>query len=221
MATDYAEKEREFVGALVEDTGTTLEGWMAAIAATGLSDRNAIIDWLRHQGFAFSRASWLERIHHNGGRLIYAGDVAPAETEAPPVREKQEARRETAQSEQPPTALAHSAEVAALMAQAKGLRPLAELVLREIGAIVPSTRFEPRPPLIMAAAPEPYLALWPQPKQLRLYGDFSGWSAPDVRAAEPILRSPPPFPNVVALDDARRIDPTFRGLVKAAARTKA
>ena len=46
---------------------------MAAIAESGRTERNDIIDWLRHQGFQFSWASWLERIHHNGGRLIYAG----------------------------------------------------------------------------------------------------------------------------------------------------
>jgi hypothetical protein len=72
MAVDFAEKERDFLDSLAEDTGRDLAGWMAAIAATGLDDRNAIIDWLRTQGFLFAKASWLERIHHNGGRPIYA-----------------------------------------------------------------------------------------------------------------------------------------------------
>src|SRR5690349_2173712 len=78
MSTDYAEKERDFIAGLAEDTGRDLAGWMAAIAETGLTERNAIIDWLRHQGFQFSWASWLERIHHNGGRLIYADASARA-----------------------------------------------------------------------------------------------------------------------------------------------
>jgi hypothetical protein len=76
MATDYAEKEREFVAALAEDTGRDLSAWMAAISATGLAHRNEIIDWLRQSGFTFANASWLERIHHNGGRLVY-GDLPP------------------------------------------------------------------------------------------------------------------------------------------------
>ncbi len=76
MAVDYAEKEREFLESLAADTGRDLSGWMTAISATSLTDRNAIIDWLRQQGFLFARASWLERIHHNGGRPIYLDPAA-------------------------------------------------------------------------------------------------------------------------------------------------
>jgi len=83
MAVDYADKEREFLQGLREDTGRDLAGWMAAIAATDLTERNAIIDWLRAQGFLFAKASWLERIHHNGGRPIY---LDPAEIGAGPTR---------------------------------------------------------------------------------------------------------------------------------------
>ncbi|WP_072390318.1 DUF5655 domain-containing protein [Hyphomicrobium sp. CS1GBMeth3] len=72
MSIDYGERERQFLETLKADTGRTLEEWMAAITAEGLSDRNDIIDWLRRQGFMFSKASWIERIHHNGGRPIYA-----------------------------------------------------------------------------------------------------------------------------------------------------
>lgn len=68
----HQEKEREFLSALEADTGRTLDQWMEAIRAEALDDRNAIIDWLRRQGFRFSRASWLERVHHNGGKPIYA-----------------------------------------------------------------------------------------------------------------------------------------------------
>ena len=78
MGTDYAEKEREFIDSLADDTGRDLDQWMQAISAAGHAQRNDIIDWLRQQGFAFPKASWLERIHHNGGRLIYAGNAAVA-----------------------------------------------------------------------------------------------------------------------------------------------
>jgi hypothetical protein len=79
MATDYAEKEREFVTGLKGDTGRDLTDWMQAISQSGLAERNAIIDWLRQKGFTFARASWLQRIHHNGGKLIYADEVAALE----------------------------------------------------------------------------------------------------------------------------------------------
>ena len=84
MSTDYAEKEREFVASLTEDTGRDLDAWMAAITESGLSDKNAIIDWLRLQGFAFNWASWLERIHHNGGRLIYADNTSATQVAETP-----------------------------------------------------------------------------------------------------------------------------------------
>ncbi len=82
MTAAYAEKEREFIAALAEDTGLDLAGWMTAISKSGHAERNDIIDWLRHQGFQFAWASWLERIHHNGGRLIYA-DITPGQPRTP------------------------------------------------------------------------------------------------------------------------------------------
>jgi hypothetical protein len=82
MTTTYGDKEREFLNALEADTGRTLSQWMDAIRAEGLAERNDIIDWLRRQGFRFSRASWLERVHHNGGKPIYA-DRPAGEPRAP------------------------------------------------------------------------------------------------------------------------------------------
>ncbi len=75
MSTDYAKKERAFLDALKADTGHTLEEWLVMIGAEMLEERNDIIDWLRQHGFTFSRASWIERIHHNGGQPIYADRV--------------------------------------------------------------------------------------------------------------------------------------------------
>ncbi|MDQ8700494.1 DUF5655 domain-containing protein [Hyphomicrobium sp. LHD-15] len=77
MSIDYGERERQFLEALKADTGRTLEEWMAAITSQGLTQRNDIIDWLRRQNFMFSKASWLERIHNNGGKPIYAGTGGP------------------------------------------------------------------------------------------------------------------------------------------------
>ena len=78
MSADYAEKEREFLACLEADTGRDLEAWMAAIETQGLTERNEIIDWLREQGFLFSKASWLERIHNNSGKPIYGVGAARA-----------------------------------------------------------------------------------------------------------------------------------------------
>src|SRR5262245_32904268 len=70
MAKDEHE-EREFLAGLKARTGRDLAEWMAAIAAQGFHDKNEIIDWLRTQGLPFARASWLERIHRNGGKPIH------------------------------------------------------------------------------------------------------------------------------------------------------
>ncbi|MDZ4843396.1 MAG: hypothetical protein SH859_14820 [Hyphomicrobium aestuarii] len=76
MTSHFVDKERAFVDGLEVETGRSLGVWMIEIEASGLTARNDIIDWLRQRGFTFAKASWLERIHHNGGALIYAG-VAP------------------------------------------------------------------------------------------------------------------------------------------------
>ena len=72
MANDEREEEREFLDGLKARTGRDLAEWMAAITAQGFTDKNETIDWLRGQGLSFARASWLERIHRNGGKPIYA-----------------------------------------------------------------------------------------------------------------------------------------------------
>ncbi len=86
MNRDLAEKEREFLDSLEADTGRTLAQWMAVLDDMGFPHRNDAIDWLRQQGFLFSWASWLERIHNNGGRPIYcdAGANGGPASSAPP-----------------------------------------------------------------------------------------------------------------------------------------
>lgn len=83
MSRDYAEMEREFIDSLKADTGRDLGEWMVAIGAQDLANRNDTIDWLRQQGFLFAWASWLERIHHNGGKPIYV-DAKGSDTPAVP-----------------------------------------------------------------------------------------------------------------------------------------
>lgn len=135
MATDYAAMEREFLAGLESDTGLDLAGWMDLIDAQQLPHRNAIIDWLRTEGFLFSWASWLERIHHNGGRPIYAsipvgappsvgppaGEAAPpTPSVAPPaLRAKEGAATTTAAS------LAEASSRATGATRAEAVGPLA------------------------------------------------------------------------------------------------
>jgi len=202
MATDYAEKEREFVAALAEDTGRDLAAWMEAISSADLAHRNDIIDWLRQNGFTFSNASWLERIHHNGGRLVYGDDHPPPErmpvqqhkvaapiapppvppplpepapVRAPPLPAAEVARVHVAlvhTTAGAPPAPDIDAATAEVLLAAKGLRPLAMLAVQEIFRTIPEMRFEAQGPLVVMSAPKPFLALLPSAKALRFYGDF-------------------------------------------------
>lgn len=245
MATDYAGKEKEFVASLAADTGRDLEGWMQAITDAGHNHRNDIIDWLRQSGFTFANASWLERIHHNGGRLIYGDDPAPPERAeprlakfvpprpAPPVSPNIAAAMPTAPVQGHVATVAPSrlsvvaaptpifaADVTELLLAAKGLRPLAMVALQEIIKAIPATAFSVSGPLLMLSAPRPYLALLPNAKALRLYGDFERSGDGRAVRAEAALKTPektaPPFTAVLTLIDARLIDSTFAALVQEA-----
>lgn len=243
MARDLAEQEKAFIDALAADTGRDLDAWMSAIAASGHIARNDIIDWLRHQGFTFANASWLERIHHNGGRLIYAGTEARMERpiairpSSPIPTLPPEPIAAVATGPEPATAPADladpipstaaepvsviapillqaspDAEILALLATAKGLRPLADYLLREIDIVVSATVRISAPPFITLASPMPFVALLPGPKEIRLYGDFGPKSRDRARKADS-ARVAAPFPDVIVLNDARQVDDRLRELV--------
>jgi hypothetical protein len=120
MGIDYGEKEREFLASLKEETGRDLDAWMAAINMQGLTERNDIILWLRRQGFMFAKASWLERIHHNGGKPIYAESATgqPERTQRAP-----RTHRKDASALEPPPAAAASEDPAAKAASAAASEP--------------------------------------------------------------------------------------------------
>ncbi|MEQ1714837.1 MAG: hypothetical protein ABL907_02425 [Hyphomicrobium sp.] len=263
MARDLSEQEREFIDALAGDTGQGLDAWMLAIAASGHAGRNDIIDWLRQKGFAFSKASWLERIHHNGGRLIY-GDLdmravghervqaqvaqvtARAERTpelkvvAGPTRQNEPERPATVRAEPKTERLvtaagpaggtngadlnvpvpavapaASEAEIDTLLTAAKGLRPLALLVLRELEQLLPGVVRQAAPPFLLIASPVPFAALLPAPKDVRLYADFGPATRDRTRKAES-TRIAAPFPDCLVVNDARQIDDRFRELLAAA-----
>lgn len=213
MATDYVEKERTFIAGLAGDTGRDLDAWMLAIATAGPASRNDIIDWLRLQGFAFAKASWLERIHHNGGRLIYADDAAAIDVVhedalkplMPPVPEPAPSQAQSSRQ--------IGGDVASLLLAAKGLRPLANLVLADIATAIPHVTFEARAPLIVMRAPFPFAALLPGAKQLKLYAAFDASGDARITTADAVNKAPPPFPAMIVLNDARSIDRAFRDLI--------
>jgi hypothetical protein len=224
MAIDYGEKERAFIGGLAENTGRDLDAWMAAIAAERLPHRNDIIDWLRRQGFMFSKASWLERIHHNGGRPIYAdaGKINPRAS----VR-----RREKRPASASPSAAAPPAEPPApspfvagldeLLAKAKAYRPLAQYLIAQIKSVRPAASLLPRATFIAIADPNEFARLGIGAKELRLHLALgSGHPADDAMkkgAPGAGLGKDEALSHMVVLTDARQIDRRLLDLVARAA----
>jgi hypothetical protein len=235
MATDYGEKERAFIDGLKEGTGRDLADWMAAITQQGLPHRNDIIDWLRRQGFMFSKASWLERIHHNGGRPIYADAAkskprvrrphrevadAPAASAAPslPVPANDEAPPSPSIDTPAPAASADA--IAALLAKAKAYRPLAQLVITRIKSVRPGARFEPHDTFLAISDPELFAALGIGAKELRLHLALGANPTDDlVKKGAPGggLGKADALSHMVVLTDARQVDQRLLDLVRRAA----
>jgi hypothetical protein len=233
MATDYGEKERAFIDSLKESSGRDLQEWMAAISAQHLAHRNDVILWLRQQGFMFSKASWLERIHHNGGRPIYAD----APKEAPRPRAHREKRQnapsvtppplpvpqpppETAPSSPPPLPPASEDDLAELLAKAKAYRPLAQHVIAKIKTVRPTARFLARDGFVSIADPNAFAALGIGPKELRLHlalGDHPTGDTLKKGAAGGGLGKEDALSHMLILTDARQVDQQLLQLVRQAA----
>jgi hypothetical protein len=183
MTNAEREQEREFLAGLKTRTGRDLAEWMAAITAQGFQDKNEIIDWLRNEGLPFARASWLERIHRNGGKPIHAGSTpsAPA-ADARPAG----ARRATS----PPrlVVVATPARPAPAQATAPPLQPAPPLA--------------PAPPPIQVAAPP---AAPPKPAAPVEAGIRPAGSAPQP-ASKPAKKAPKPPPLVEAPADPAALE---------------
>jgi hypothetical protein len=209
MAGDEQEEEREFLAELKARSGQDLAQWMAAIAAQGFADKNETIDWLRAQGFPFARASWLERIHSNGGRPIYMDQPSmtapersqPLAKSAPPARVP--SARETADLEK-------------LLAAAKGYRPLYQLLEAEIRRAVPGVDVRPRSSYIAFAAPAEFAAVTVHAAELRL-GLAWGDRPCDATLQKPKLKGPgAAISHMLVLTDARQVNAELINLLKAA-----
>lgn len=242
MSTDYSEKEREFLAALEADTGRGLDAWMAAISAQRLADKNEVIDWLRQQGFMFWKASWLERIHSNGGRPIYATGglvaeaapqaatvaAAPAPAPAPPLITQSAEPPPSVTPAPPPSASRQAVSAAAvpassdaalddLLVRAKALRPLARHVLKEIARIVPEANFTAAANHVSIATTTEFAVLTISPRELKLGLSLPGepFEPPlePARFAVPAHRISSAISHMAVLTDARQINGMLLGLI--------
>lgn len=237
MAIDYREKEREFLDGLEEATGRGLEAWMALISEQNFSHRNALIDWLRQQGFMFSKASWLERVHHNGGKPIYSG-VSPARSQK--SRERIQPSKPISGDERaaadpnPPAPVVRQipqalepAEASAMnsaLATAKGLRPLAQALVRQIQNAVPEAGVTPfNQQLNFNHKDRDFGVLVMGAKELRLglalgrQPATAPWLA--AKFPNPALKIDPSITHMLIVNDVRQITPDVIRLVSAAANT--
>ena len=218
MTTGFSGKERVFVDCLPAETGRDLAAWMAAIGASGLSHRNDIIDWLRQEGFSFSNASWMERIHHNGGRLIYGDLPEKAGASAP----KRKAAGVAVPRPTPLNVAARKAdaEIDALLAAAKAYRPLAQVLLRDILAAVPGADASAQDGLIVICHARPFAAILAGAKDVRLFLGLAGIPGQDwLQAKRPgSVDNMAGLTHMLVLTDARQLTRELKELIAASAR---
>jgi hypothetical protein len=235
MARDFAEMEREFLGSLKAETGKDLAEWMEAISGAGTTDRNTTIDWLKTRGFQFNRASWLERIHSNGGKPVYIdraaeprpapAAMAPAASPKPPPPSEpssqpraQQRAPKAAVAAPPPsevTGAVHSdpAALEAIIASAKGYRPLCNMLLDQIRRLVPAVEIVPIEGYVSFRAPAEFATLNVTSSELRL-GLGLGQRGYDALAQKARLKGPSSqMTHMVVLSDARQIGQTLDELV--------
>jgi hypothetical protein len=231
MSTDFAEKEREFLATLEADTGRTLAAWMEAISAQGFADKNEAIDWLRQQGFMFSKAAWLERIHHNGGRPIYDGAPPEAKVAAPAapaaaIEPGAAAPPRPPVAPEPPPArapppLPADPALEELLSKAKALQPLARHVLRETAKAVPGVSLTAEAGSVILSHGAAFGALSISPRELRLALALDGepFEAPlaAARLPAPAPRTARPLTHMALLTDARQVDSRLLAAIVAAA----
>jgi hypothetical protein len=217
MAKDEREEEREFLEGLKARTGRELGEWMGAITAQGFADKNETIDWLREEGLPFARASWLERIHRNGGRPIYA-DNAPRDAE--PRRPTHEAAAPRVQSKPakppPPVSEGEGASLEKLLAAGKGYRPLYHLLEAEVRKVVPDLLVTAKPGFVSFGAPAEFAAVTLHATEVRLGLDLGDRSF-DGQYQKAKLKGPGAnITHMVVLTDARQVNAELLSTVQIA-----
>jgi hypothetical protein len=231
MAKDYAEIEQEFIAGLKGQTGKDLAEWMAVITAKAFANKNDTIDWLRLQGFAFNWASWLERIHANGGAPLYADKpVAPAGKKAPQREAKAEKTEKASVVIVEPAAAVLQPAVRApaagggdgdaalqsLIAAAKGYQPLYRLLASEIVRTVPGATMTAGDTYVCVGNPKEFAGIETSAKGLRLALDLGDRPFTPPLQPSKLATAPKRLSHMIVLDDARKVDAALMDLVRAA-----
>ena len=232
MSRDYGEMEQEFIAGLKADTGRDLAEWMGALDAGTFGHRNDMIDWLRQQGFPFSKASWLERIHHNGGKLVY-GERPQIKLREPETKDSTASAVPLAPPPSPPVEVVSTAPprldhqdvsssapvaLAAFLSKAKGYRPLAELLLRQARNAAPGTRIEVHETHAVLGAPGIYGALALTAKDIRLALDLGEEASATGFKRLRLPGTPDNLTHTIVLNDARKVDYELMSLIARAAK---
>jgi hypothetical protein len=214
MARDEREEEQEFLADLQARTGRSLPDWMAAITAKAFADKNETIDWLRGEGFPFARASWLERIHSNGGRPIY--EHAPQrkpEAEAPAAPPKPLRKAEVKPEAQKPLSTDETALYDKLLAAGKGYRPLYLMLEGEMRKASPGLVILPKTSYLSVGAPKEFAAVTLHASEVRLGLDL-GDRPVDPHVQRSKLKGPgPAITHMIILTDARQVEGALLGLI--------
>jgi hypothetical protein len=222
MSRDYGEIEREFLNSLKPDTGKDLAEWMQIISAKAFKDKGEAIDWLRTQGFLFAKASWLERIHNNGGRPIYPAKPATAseqEANALPTAPQPEIQPAKSTAATAPVATMPPSNdnrdddaIAALAAEAKGYRPLFDLLIASLERALPGLISAAGTGYVSIGRPREFAAIVPGPRGLRIVLDVGNTAPHDILQKSRIKGIPARLSHTMVLTDARRVNEELIGL---------
>jgi hypothetical protein len=213
MARDEREEEQEFLADLQARTGRSLADWMAAIEAQGFTDKNQTIDWLRREGFPFARASWLERIHSNGGRPIYE-HAMPRKVEVdPPAAPVKPVRKVEAQK---PLSTDEAALYEKLLAAGKGYRPLYLMLEAEMRKAFAGLVVLPKTSYLSFGAPKEFAAVTLHSAEVRLGLDLGDRPFDPHLQKSKLKGAGSAITHMVVLTDARQVDGALLALLAAA-----